>query len=151
MRQVIDWKDYFIEIARTTALRSKDPKRQVGCVIVDPVSKTIRSGGYNGMVRGVVETDELWEQKELNWLCHAEANAVSNAARCGSRTEGCWLYVTRFPCLRCARLVVQAGITKIVTPDHSCNKLDGNEEDYRRVRDLMREVGVEMDGDVIFV
>ncbi len=114
-RSVPSWKEYFLSITEAIALRSKDPNKQVGCIIVDPANKTIKSGGYNGMVFGVDETD-AWEDKEKTWLRHAELNAIALAARNGSSTENCHLYSTCFPCLHCARMIIQAGIKRVVSP-----------------------------------
>jgi dCMP deaminase len=151
MRQVPDWKDYFLDIAKTVSTRSKDPKRQVGCIIVHPESKTIRSGGYNGMVFGVKETPEIWDKqnKEQFWLCHAEANAIALAARNGSSINGCDAYVTYFPCLPCARLLVQSGIKKIITPKHECGLR--NMPEYEQVVELLHQVRVGFETEIVWV
>ena len=114
MKTVPGWNEYFMKIAETTAIRSKDPSRQVGCVIVDPGSHTVRSGGYNGMISGVEETELLWERPtKYSYVCHSEFNAIAKAAKNGISVDKCYLYCTCFPCLTCARLLIQAGIEKI--------------------------------------
>lgn len=139
-RSVPEWKEYFLAIAATVAIRSKDPKKQVGCVIVNQVSKTIVSGGYNGMVFGVDETN-AWENKEMTWLCHAEMNAIALAARNGSSTENCHAYVTRFPCLPCARILIQAGIKAVHTPVHTRGA--DNQSEFERVIKLFKMANIQ--------
>ena len=117
MRQVPNWNDYFMAMIRTIATRSKHPTTQVGCVIVDPVTHTIRSGGYNGMVAGIPENDASWERPARHTTtCHAEFNAIALAARNGISTNGCVLYCTLAPCLTCTRLIIQAGIKEVYYP-----------------------------------
>jgi dCMP deaminase len=73
------------------------------------------SSGYNGMLRGVTETEEMWHRpNKYHHVCHAEFNAVALAARRGRPTDGCTAYITCYPCQVCARLLVQAGIKRIV-------------------------------------
>lgn len=140
-RQVPDWDDWFLELAAVTAKRSKDPKRQVGCVIVHPQFKDQRSGGYNGMVAGIKETPEVWQRPlKYDYVCHAEANAVAIAARNGSSLEGCTTYITCFPCLACTRLLLQAGIKRIVvTPGEVSH---GYVKEYQKALALLKIAGV---------
>jgi dCMP deaminase len=112
----LSWDDYFMSIAKLSALRSKDPNRQVGCCIVEPDSKKIVSIGYNGFPRGCSDSDLPWG-KNGNWVdtkypyvVHAEANAIVNSS---SSLKGCSLYVTLFPCNECAKLMIQSGIKKV--------------------------------------
>jgi dCMP deaminase len=117
----MNWDHYFMEIARTVALRSKDPATRVGAVIVEPVTHAVKATGYNGMPAGMIETPELWERPtKYKFICHAEANAIHFAARNGAPVSGCTLYVTGlFPCSNCAKAIVQSGIKRVVVPrDH---------------------------------
>lgn len=106
-----DWK--FIRLAYYISAWSKDPSTKVGCIIVGP-DHEIRSTGYNGLPRGVSDLPERMErpQKYL-WTSHAEENAIAHAARIGVSLKECTVYVTHIPCARCARALIQAGITKI--------------------------------------
>ncbi len=116
-REVPDTDLWWLKLAQVTAEKSKDPSRQVGCILVHPDLNVQRSGGYNGMLMGVTETDAMWTKpNKYSYVCHAEFNAVALAARCGQVTEGCTAYITCYPCMGCARLLVQAGIKRIVCP-----------------------------------
>lgn len=115
-KDYLSWDDYFMSIAKLSALRSKDPNRQVGCCIVEPESKKIVSIGYNGFPRGCSDDDLPWG-KDGNWIntkypyvVHAEANAIVNST---SPLKDCCLYVTLFPCNECAKLIIQSGIKTV--------------------------------------
>lgn len=150
MRQVPNWKDYFLNLAEAASARSKDPSTNVGCLIVDPASKAIRSVGYNGFVSGVDETPELWERpaKYAN-VCHAEANAICHAARNGISTNGCHLYTTCFPCLACAKLIIQAGILHVcVQPGRVAS---GYKDEFDAALALFTQAEVHIDYHIEFV
>lgn len=110
------WDRKFMDLARTVAGWSKDPSTKVGCVIVGP-AREVRSMGYNGIPRGVRDTsDRMQRPVKYDWFCHAEENAVANAARVGQSLDGCTAYTTLHPCNVCARMLIQAGVARIVTP-----------------------------------
>jgi len=109
------WDDYFIDLARMVATRSKDPSSQVGAVIVR--DRNILSTGYNGFPRGVNDDrPERYERPtKYLWIVHGEENAILNAGRNGTATEGSTLYVTPFaPCVPCAKAIIQSGIREVV-------------------------------------
>ena len=113
----ISWDEYFMGIASLSALRSKDPNTKVGACIVDDDNKVV-SIGYNGMPKGVDESQLSWNKGEgldskYLYVCHAEFNAILNT-RNGSALKGCRLYVTLFPCNECAKACVQVGIKEII-------------------------------------
>lgn len=116
----LKWDEYFMGLAKLSALRSKDPSTQVGACIVDADHKVV-SIGYNGMPRGVDDEVIPWghgeglESKYL-YVCHAEFNAILNT-RDGSALQGCSIYVTLFPCNECAKAIVQTGIKEVVFED----------------------------------
>ncbi|MCL4402857.1 MAG: deaminase [Acidobacteria bacterium] len=114
MRQIPNWDEYYLNICQVVATRSKDPHTQIGCVIVGPAHE-IRSTGYNSFPRGIRDTvaERLERPAKYLWIEHAERNAICNAARAGTATEGCTLYVEIMPCMDCARAIVQAGITAV--------------------------------------
>ena len=167
------WKTYFVELTLQVASKSKDPSRQVGCIIVGP-DKEIRSTGFNGFPRGVAEDvvitpqahfvkereydivsrdikalctcghvepvpqdewdkgnlpehfsgaprpedyitelNERWDRpQKYEWVAHAEANSVFNAARVGVSLKGCRAYLNwePRPCVECCKALIQAGI-----------------------------------------
>jgi len=104
---------------------SKDPATQAGAVIVGP-DREVRSMGYNGLPRGIDDTPERLNDKELkrSLVVHAEMNAILNAARIGVSTRDCTLYLALTdetqevwggpPCLRCSVEIIQAGIKEVV-------------------------------------
>lgn len=113
----ISWKEYFMEIAKLSARRSKDPDVQVGCCIVDKKSKHILSIGYNGLPYNYSDDDFAWEKSsnflkdKSSYVVHAEANAILNAK---SSLEDGIVYVTLFPCNECAKLLAQSKVSKII-------------------------------------
>ena len=110
-----DWDTYFLEIARGVATRATCDRKHVGAVLVR--DKNILSTGYNGSVSGMPhcdEVDHLMEAGHCVRTIHAEANAVAVAARHGNRTEGATCYCTASPCWSCFKILVNAGIKRIV-------------------------------------
>ena len=108
---VDDWDEYFLWLAKTASIKSKDPKCPVGAAIASK-DHILLSTGFNGMARGVYDDDRTLDDAEekIKVICHAEDNAILNAARIGARLEGATIYVTKFPCLQCCNAIVQAGI-----------------------------------------
>lgn len=134
------YEKYF-ELAETHArLFSKDPRTKVACIILSRES-VILSTGYNGMPRGL---PEVWEQpaKDL-YVVHAETNAVYNAARVGACLTDSIAVVTLFPCLSCAKALVQSGVRTVVTkePDYSDPKWG---EQFRLSRKLFEKADVKI-------
>ncbi len=115
MREIPGWDTYYLDICKVVGTRSKDPHTQLGCIIVGP-NHEIRSTGYNSFPRGI--RDDVPERHvrpaKYLWIEHAERNAICNAARAGTATEGCTIYVEIMPCMDCARAIVQAGIVEVV-------------------------------------
>ena len=109
------WDVRFLKLAQHIASWSKDPSTKVGCVIVGP-DREIVSTGYNGFPRGVSDDSSRYDDRntKLHLICHAEENAVAHAARIGVSLRNTTAYVTWPPCPRCARSLVQAGVTKVV-------------------------------------
>ena len=117
-REIPTWDQYFIDLARHVATRSKDPSTQVGAVIVDP-QHNVRALGYNGFPRGVADTADRLADRELKLMltAHAETNAVYAAARMGVSTEGCTIYLSSLPpCADCSKAIIQAGIIRVGMP-----------------------------------
>lgn len=135
------WYDYFMRLAEVAAERSKDPRTKVGCVIATE-EKIVASTGYNGIPRGVEDRSErmLPPQKYL-WTAHAEENAVAQAARVGRTLKGGTAFVTHEPCCRCARALIQAGITTVIVGDGVTNM---PEEEFDVAHAMFREAGVHL-------
>jgi dCMP deaminase len=106
----IKWLQYYAIIAEETAKLSTAKKLQVGCVIVK--DNRILSVGYNGTPSG---WDNCCEEdgKTKPEVLHAEANALMKLCRSTDSSEGATLFVTHFPCIECAKLVYQAGISQV--------------------------------------
>lgn len=136
------WDERFMDLARFVAEWSKDRSRKVGCVVVGP-GREVRSLGYNGFPRNVNDDVEERHQRpaKYRWTEHAERNALFNAGRTGTSLLGCTMYVPWFPCMDCARAIVQCGITQLVAiePDWDDSKF-GTE--FKEVPVLLRETGV---------
>lgn len=100
-----------LDIAKRYAQQSRANRMQAGCLIIRngrPVT-----GGYNGTP---VNYDNTCEDEEGNTkpeVVHAEANAITDAARFGKATDGCAIVITHSPCFDCAKLIIQAGITTV--------------------------------------
>lgn len=109
------WDEYFMTIAQEAARRATCPRAQVGCIITQ--DNRIVATGYNGSIEGQPHCDEAGHL-EINGECvrgiHAEENAVNSAAKFGVALKGATAYVTHFPCWRCFRSLVSAGVSRIV-------------------------------------
>ena len=115
------WDEYFMEMAELTAKRSTCMRRNVGAVIVK--EKHAIATGYNGAPRGIKQRGGCLRQKlgvpsgqrhELCMALHAEQNAIIQAASMGHAIEGGTIYITHQPCGICAKMIVNAGIKRIV-------------------------------------
>ncbi len=141
------WDEYFLNIAKAVSIKSKDPKCPVGAVIVSE-DNIILSTGFNGLARGVHDDEQtlLNADEKLKVICHAEFNAITNAARVGGRPlQGTTIYVTKFPCLACCNAIIQAGIKRIYTHDREYWKDDPFDQDHSRKPRVLHEAHVKVD------
>ena len=109
------WDAYFMALAKQAATRATCDRKHVGAVLVR--DRSILSTGYNGSARGLPHCDDVGHMMEDGHCVrtvHAEANAVAQAAKNGVRLEGAACYVTASPCWTCFRLLLNAGIVRIV-------------------------------------
>jgi dCMP deaminase len=117
------WDQYFMAIANMVRTRSTCLRRQVGAVVVK--EKRILTTGYNGAPKGMKHCSEVGclraesdvpagERHELCRGIHAEQNAIVQAAAFGVSIQGSTLYCTHFPCVLCTKMLINAGISKIV-------------------------------------
>ena len=102
----------YLRMARIWAENSYCQRRQVGALIVK--DNAIISDGYNGTPSGFPNVCEDGNNVTFPYVLHAEANAISKLARSNNNSEGATLYVTASPCLECAKLIIQAGIKRVV-------------------------------------
>lgn len=121
-----DWDEYFMEIAEVIKKRSTCLRRQVGAVIVK--DKRILATGYNGVPSGIEHCAERGclrdrlgvpsgERHELCRGIHAEQNAIVQAAYLGVSIDNSTLYCTNQPCILCAKMLINAGVKRIVVRD----------------------------------
>jgi dCMP deaminase len=117
------WEEYFMEIAHLVAKRSTCLRRQVGAVMVK--GKNILATGYNGTPSGITHCEQVGclrrqlnvpsgERHELCRGLHAEQNAIIQAAKHGSNISGATLYCTNSPCVICSKMLINAGIRRII-------------------------------------
>ena len=99
-------------MARIWAENSYCERRKVGALVVK--DKTIISDGYNGTPSGFENKCEDSNNVTHPYVLHAEANAITKLARSSNNSDGSTLYVTASPCIECAKLIIQAGIKKVV-------------------------------------
>ncbi len=124
----------YLKMATIWAQNSYCKRRQVGALIVK--DRMIISDGYNGTPSGFENICEDENGVTKPYVLHAEANAITKVAKSGNSSQGSTLYVTASPCLECAKLIIQAGITRVVYRD-----------EYRLTDgvDLLRKAGIEVE------
>ena len=109
-QRVLDLR--YLRMARIWSENSYCRRRQVGAILVK--DKMIISDGYNGTPSGFDNVCENPEGSTFPYVLHAEANAISKVARSNNSSEGATLYVTASPCMECSKLIIQAGIRRVV-------------------------------------
>ena len=102
----------YLRMARIWAENSYCQRRQVGALVVK--NKMIISDGYNGTPSGFENVCEDDDNVTKPYVLHAEANAITKLARSSNNGDGATLYVTDAPCIECAKLIIQAGIKRVV-------------------------------------
>ena len=118
-KEYLNWDQYFMGVAKLSALRSKDPSTQVGACIVGDDNR-ILSIGYNGTPNGFDDKYFPWDREgePLNtkylYVCHAEMNAIINYRGSRKELEGAKVYVDLFPCNECAKIIIQSGIKEVI-------------------------------------
>ena len=139
------WDSRFLRLATHISEWSKDPSTQVGCVVVGP-DREIRSTGFNGLPRGIEDNDERLNDREVKYplICHAEENAIMHAARIGMSLKGCTAYVTWPPCTRCARSLIQAGISSVVYPEDTAIP-ERWMTDFNLSLNMLKEAGISVE------
>ena len=124
----------YLRMAQIWAENSYCIRRKVGALVVK--DKMIISDGYNGTPSGFPNVCEGADGLTLPCVLHAEANAITKIARSGNNSDGATLYVTDAPCIECAKLIIQAGIRRVVYA-RSYRLTDGI--------DLLRRAGIEVE------
>ena len=141
----ISWDEYFMQMAELTSQRSTCLRRHVGAVIVQ--NKHVIATGYNGAPRGLKHCAEIGgclreelnvpsgERHELCRALHAEQNAIIQAAVLGQSVDGGSIYITHKPCAICSKMIINAGISRIVVRE-------GYPDDL--ARDILDEAGLKV-------
>jgi len=136
------WDEYFMRIAHVVASRSTCLRRKVGAVLVK--DKRILATGYNGAPKGLPHCETCLREElgvpsgQRHELCrgvHAEQNAIIQAAVFGVSTKGAILYTTTFPCIICAKMLINAEVDEII--------YDSDYEDPESLK-ILKEAGVKM-------
>ena len=137
------WNDYFMKFAQLAAERSTCKRRHVGAVLVK--NNQVIATGYNGAPVKLKHCDEVGcirekmnipsgQRHELCRGVHAEANVIIQAARHGAGCDNATLYVTHSPCSACAKMIVNAGIGRVVIENDSPDELSAG---------ILKEAGIE--------
>lgn len=123
----------YMAMAKVWAENSYCKRRKVGALLVK--DRMIISDGYNGTPSGFENVCEDENGVTKPYVLHAEANAITKVAKSGNNSKGATLYVTASPCVECAKLIIQSGITRVVYSD-----------EYRLAdgADLLRRAGIEV-------
>lgn len=140
-----EWDSYFMAIAKEVAKKSKDRSTKVGCVVVGPDNEILTTG-YNGFPRGIDDNVEERHQRPLKyaWTEHAERNAIYNAARTGTRLKGSRIYLPWFPCMDCARAIVQSGIVEVVCYEPDPQQDERWQESFDNSKRLFDEAEIQV-------
>ena len=124
----------YLRMAEVWAENSYSKRRKVGALIVK--NNMIISDGYNGTPSGFENVCEDENGVTKPYVLHAEANAITKVAKSGNSSEDSTLYVTASPCLECSKLIIQAGIKRVVYKD-AYRLQDGP--------DLLKKAGIEVE------
>jgi dCMP deaminase len=140
------WDEYFLELVEVVGKRGTCDRGYSGCVITK--NNRILSTGYVGAPAGLPHCDEVGHEfqevknndgetsKHCIRTSHAEMNAIANAARIGVAIEGATIYIHMEPCYMCAKIIINAGIKRVV-----CNK---KYHRAQRSREILKEAGIEL-------
>jgi dCMP deaminase len=135
MRKVPKWSEYFMDIADVVKTRSKDPKTQVGAVIVDSDHHIVGTG-YNGFPARMSEDVLDWDRpNKYDLVIHAEANAIIHSI---ASLKGTKIYTTLHPCVECAKMICSAGIKSVRYREEK-----GNESE-EKARMILQRSGVDI-------
>ena len=129
----LDLDRRYLRMAKIWAENSYCHRRQVGALIVK--DKMIISDGYNGTPSGFENVCEDENGITKPYVLHAEANAITKIARSSNNSDGATLYVTDSPCIECSKLIIQAGIRRVVY---------GRKYRLTEGLDLLERVGIEV-------
>jgi len=142
-KRVLSWDHRFLSLAGTIATWSKDPSTQCGAVIADKKNRLV-SVGYNGFPQNTSDDPGLYADRSRKYprVIHAEQNAMAFAQR---DIEGCSMYVWPFmPCSQCAAMIVQRGISRVVTKRPTPELIERWGESNKEASQLFSEASVDL-------
>ncbi len=125
-KNYLTWDEYFMSVAKLSAMRSKDPSTQVGACIASNTNR-ILSTGYNGAPNGIEDKYFPWDREgeflntKYPYVCHAEMNCILSYRGDNKDLENARIYVDLFPCNECAKIIIQSGIKEVI---YLCDKYD---------------------------
>lgn len=123
-KNYLTWDEYFMSVAKLSAMRSKDPSTQVGACIASNTNR-ILSTGYNGAPNGIEDKYFPWDREgeflntKYPYVCHAEMNCILSYRGDNKDLENARIYVDLFPCNECAKIIIQSGIKEVI---YLCDK-----------------------------
>lgn len=142
------WDEHFMDLAKVASKRSTCLRRKTGAVLVTR-DKWFIAEGYNGAPKGLPHCDELGgclreklkvpsgQRHEICRAVHAEMNVIIQSAREGASTKNATLYTTTFPCIICAKILINAGIEQIVFLEEY-----GDSESNAETKKLLNQAGI---------
>lgn len=141
------WDNRYLNLAREVSTWSKDPSTQVGAVAIGEKGQVLAQG-YNGFPRGVNDSLERYNDKEVKYryVVHAEMNCIYNATFTGASLNNATMYVWGLPvCNECAKGLAQVGIKRVVSPKTIADVPDKWKISAINTVDLLKEVGITYD------
>ena len=123
-KNYLTWDEYFMSVAKLSAMRSKDPSTQVGACIASNTNR-ILSTCYNGAPNGIEDKYFPWDREgeflntKYPYVCHAEMNCILSYRGDNKDLENARIYVDLFPCNECAKIIIQSGIKEVI---YLCDK-----------------------------
>jgi dCMP deaminase len=139
IKSALSWDEYYLNLAFSASLRSKDPSTKVGSVVVKGTSLVT---GYNGFPIGVKDTKERWERPiKYKFVVHAERNALSNAQ---FDVSGGTIYITHNqPCNECTKSIIQHRISRVVCGSLAASNMTSEQSDKSFL--MLAEAGIGVD------
>jgi dCMP deaminase len=141
------WDNRYLNLAREVSTWSKDPSTQVGAVAIGEMGQVLAQG-YNGFPRGVNDSLERYNDKEVKYryVVHAEMNCIYNATFTGASLNNATMYVWGLPvCNECAKGLAQVGVKRVVSPKTVADVPDKWKISAINTVDLLKEVGITYD------
>ena len=141
------WDNRYLNLAREVSTWSKDPSTQVGAIAIGEMGQVLAQG-YNGFPRGVNDSLERYNDKEVKYryVVHAEMNCIYNATFTGASLNNATMYVWGLPvCNECAKGLAQVGVKRVVSPKTIADVPDKWKISAINTVDLLKEVGITYD------